>query len=221
MNQSDRFKDLLQQFEDEIKNLDSSSDALTLNTTSVKLLESNSKAKSHFLLPESQSEIESVTIKHILEPLLTTFGAIAQEQELQLLAEIEPNIPNVKANFKALREVLNNLLDNALKYTPSGGTIQLSIRKDRLNRNPQMLGIAIADTGYGISIADRQHLFERHYRGIQAASNIPGSGLGLAIANELIEQMHGEIELISPNDLKKNSDFPGTTFIVWLPLYNN
>lgn len=220
LNQSDRFKDLLQQFEDEIKNLDSSSDALTLNTTSVKLLEGNSGTKSNFLLPESQSEIESVNIESILEPLLTTFSAIAQEKELKLLAEIEPNIPRIRANFKALREVLNNLLDNALKYTPPGGTIHLSIRKDRLDLNPQMLGIAIADNGYGISIADRQHLFERHYRGIQAASNIPGSGLGLAIAHELIEQMHGEIELISPNHLQKNYDFPGTTFIVWLPLYS-
>ena len=220
LNQSDRFQELLQQFEDEIKSLDSAVNPLTLNTTSVKLLETNTETKSNFLLPESKSELESVAIKNILEPILTTARAIAEERDIELTANIEPNIPDVKANFKALREVLNNLIDNALKYTPAGGIVNLNIKTNRLNRDPKMLGIAIADTGYGIRIEDRKHLFERHYRGIQAQSDIPGSGLGLAIAKELVEQMYGEIELISPNHLRENSEFPGTTFIVWLPLNN-
>ena len=221
LNQSDRFQELLQQFEDEIKNVDSLVNPLTLNTTSVKLLEAHSGTKSNFLLPESKSELESVAIKNVLEPLLIAGEAIAQEREIELTADIKLNIPDVKANFKALREVLNNLIDNALKYTPVGGTVSLSIKTDRLNENPKMLGIAIADTGYGITTEDRKHLFERHYRGIQAESDIPGSGLGLAIAKALVEQMYGEIELISPNHLRKNSELPGTTFIVWLPLSSN
>jgi signal transduction histidine kinase len=92
------------------------------------------------------------------------------------------------------------------------------------------LAIAISDTGPGIPPQDLEHLFERHYRGVQAATAIPGSGLGLAIAKELIEQMQGEIEVFSPAQsvwTKQNSDLinqtednrgKGTTFIVWLSL---
>ena len=67
-----------------------------------------------------------------------------------------------------------------------------------------------------------------HYRGVQAEGDISGSGLGLAIAKELVEQMQGKIELISPNNstqiisyLPESSHLPGTTFIIWLPLLNN
>ncbi|MGL4879476.1 MAG: sensor histidine kinase, partial [Waterburya sp.] len=80
----------------------------------------------------------------------------------------------------------------------------------------KMLGVVIKDTGYGIPVTDQGHIFERHYRGIQAESTIPGTGLGLAIAHELVKRMQGEIELISPNNLSPDS--PGTTFIVWLPV---
>jgi signal transduction histidine kinase len=92
-----------------------------------------------------------------------------------------------------------------------------------------MLGIAISDTGPGIPSQDLEHLFERHYRGVQASTAIPGTGLGLAIAKELIEQMHGEIEVFSPaqplwdkqnseSALSNPQDNPpmGTTFVVWL-----
>ena len=81
--------------------------------------------------------------------------------------------------------MLNNLIDNALKYTPSGGKVEVGVRTDFAAQNNQMLGIEIKDTGYGISEADRQHIFERHYRGIQAQSDIPGSGLGLAICKQI------------------------------------
>ncbi|MGF1541179.1 MAG: sensor histidine kinase [Pleurocapsa sp.] len=221
LTQSDRFQELLQQFEAEIKDLEPSATPLTLNTTSVKLLEANKETYSNFLLPESREKLESVAIQNVLEPLLAAAMAIAQERNIQLTVEMHPNLPEVTANFKALREVLSNLIDNALKYTPAEGKINLTLKTDRLNNHPGMLGIAIADTGYGISSEDRQHLFERHYRGIQAESDIPGSGLGLAIAKELIEQMQGEIELISPNHLQENSQFPGTTFIIWLPINSN
>ncbi|MGH2413840.1 MAG: ATP-binding protein, partial [Microcystaceae cyanobacterium] len=60
---------------------------------------------------------------------------------------------------------------------------------------------------------------ERHYRGVQEQGDIPGSGLGLAIVKDLIEQMQGRIELISPNQSNQTKTLPGTTLIVWLPVY--
>lgn len=110
---------------------------------------------------------------------------------------------------------MNNLIDNALKYTPARGKVEiLTCRRSTDKQN--WLGIAIKDTGCGISPQDREHIFERHYRGVQAEGDILGSGLGLAIAKELVEQMNGEIELISPNNLAEDEAFVGTTFIIWL-----
>jgi signal transduction histidine kinase len=98
-----------------------------------------------------------------------------------------------------------------------------------LSPSQQRCAIAISDTGPGIPPQDLEHLFERHYRGVQASTAIPGSGLGLAIAKELIEQMQGDIQVFSPAQLvwaKQNSESTignaqdnlarGTTFIVWL-----
>ena len=206
--QSDRFQALLEQFEAE------SSELATLDTSAALddvpgLSSSSSMDRSSFLLPSSPTALNAVELDRILEPLLTTAVAIAAERELELINSLPSQIPKVRGDFSALREILHNLIDNALKYTPSGGKVKLELRQQ-----DTMLGIAIADTGFGIPEPDRERIFERHYRGIQAQSDIPGTGLGLAIAKELVEKMQGKIELISPNNLSPDS--PGTTFTVWL-----
>lgn len=221
LSQSDRFAELLQQFETEIKSRESLNSSQALSENSVQLLEADRSPKNNFLLPESSSQLNSVNLRDILESLSLASKTIATEKGIEYSLHLPQNNSNVTADFKALREVLNNLIDNALKYTPSGGKVEVGVRTDFAAQNNQMLGIEIKDTGYGISEADRQHIFERHYRGIQAQSDIPGSGLGLAIAKQLIEQMQGQIEIISPNDFGQDFPFPGTTFIVWLPLANN
>ncbi len=124
-------------------------------------------------------------------------------------------MPLVRANVKALQEVLSNIIDNALKYTPAGGKILIQVGQEKDN----LQGIAISDTGPGIPPEDLEHIGERHYRGVQAQTEIPGSGLGLAIAKQLIEQMQGKIEVFSPaiNSTIESPKTPGTTFIIWLP----
>jgi signal transduction histidine kinase len=131
------------------------------------------------------------------------------------------NLPLIQANPQALREVLSNILDNALKYTPAGGIIEIQVR---LNAN--QLGVGISDTGPGIPQTDLEHLFERGYRGVQAAGEISGTGLGLAIARDLIQHMQGNIQVFSPKhpdwissiSAKSTELYPGTTFVVWLKL---
>ena len=222
LRESDRLSELLQQVEAEFDNVQQqntlqqvATTPVTLSTTSVRLSETETTNQSNFLLPDSKKNLESVDLKEILEPLLLTAEVIASEKDIELVVDIEANIPPVKGNPQALREVLNNLIDNAIKYTPSGGTVKLEITvKDGL------VGVAIQDTGYGIPPDDQPQIFERHYRGIQGSGDIPGSGLGLAIAKNLMAQMQGNIELISPNDLAENSNFPGTTFIVWMSIYS-
>jgi signal transduction histidine kinase len=153
--------------------------------------------------------LESFSVAAVLEPLLVSAKAIAQERNLELQAEIPTDLPLVQGNAKALREVLSNLIDNALKYTPAGGKIDIRVGEKRRTPQGEALAIAISDTGPGIPPQDLEHLFERHYRGVQASTAIPGSGLGLAIAKELIEQMHGEIQVFSPAQpvwAKQNSE---------------
>jgi signal transduction histidine kinase len=238
LRESDRLQELLEQFEAE--NLD----PVTLKMTSTRLLESASNDTNNLLLPATTFTLEAVDVREILQPLLIAEQAISEERGIELTSNLPESIPLVSANLKGLREVLNNLIDNALKYTPAGGKIEVSIcegaslplvgractaregaslstsgRACAAREDANMLGVAIQDTGYGILPQDRERIFERRYRGIQANSNIPGSGLGLAIAKELVEQMSGSIELISPNDLDLNTNYPGTTFIVWLKIF--
>ena len=206
--QSDRFQLLLEQFEAESSKLA----AIETRTFDKPLLSAdNSLDRSSFLLPGSTSELDAVDLTQILEPLINTAMAIAAERGVKLIDDLPHKIPPVRGDLAALREILNNLLDNALKYTPSGGKIRLGLR-----RKDTTVGIAVEDTGAGIPAGDRERIFERHYRGVQAQSDIPGTGLGLAIARELAQKMQGEIELISPNNFL--ADSPGTTFIIWLTI---
>jgi signal transduction histidine kinase len=209
--QSDRFQELLEQFEAETRQDTTVNSDLPLLEVS-----KNTVPQSNFLLPSSEAKLNPIDLKLILEPLLNTAWAMANEKNIQLKSNIPTNISQIMGDFSALREIFSNLIDNALKYTPPGGQVELNITSKQSNSGLKMLGVAIKDTGYGIPITDQEHIFERHYRGVQAESNIPGTGLGLAIAQELVQRMQGEIELISPNNLSPDS--PGSTFIVWLPV---
>lgn len=185
----------------------------------------------------SAADVRPCEILEVLEPLLLSTQAIAQERQIALHVVVPAVVQPVLANPKALREVLSNLLDNALKYTPPGGTVYLEVGATRETEAGLQQAIAITDTGPGIPLVDQGRIFERHYRGVQAQGAIPGSGLGLAIVKELIEQMQGSVELHSPAiapfwpteaDSSELADpsarenraiaAPGTTLQVWLPI---
>lgn len=171
--------------------------------------------------------LEPCSIAAVIAPLLASAQTIAQDRNLLLHSLLPTADLTVWANAQALREVCNNLLENALKYTPSGGQILVQVAQFR-STNSQSIAwveISVSDTGPGIPQQDLPHIFERRYRGVQAKTDIPGSGLGLAIAKTLVEQMHGEIQVFSPARTLENATLsslnaavgPGTTFTVWLP----
>lgn len=220
LRQSDRIQELLLQF-DRVLELSSNHAPLRLPPAHVSV-EGKTEAPAAnpplLLLPQAglaATQLESISVMDVLEPLLASAKAIASDRNLDLIAEIRPNLPPVLGNSPALREVLSNLIDNALKYTPAGGKVEILVGQERQTPEGSLLGIAISDNGPGIPPQDLEHLFERHYRGVQAATEIPGTGLGLAIAKELVEQMHGEIEVISPAQFPDASG-QGVTFVVWL-----
>jgi signal transduction histidine kinase len=137
--------------------------------------------------------LEAVNLQSVLQPVLQSASGIIDDRQQQLHLDYPDQKITILADPAALAEVLTNLIDNASKYSPQGGQIELTLsdRGDHIH-------LWITDTGYGIPQSDLEHLFERHYRGIQAQSDIPGTGLGLSIARELTRQMQGEIQVFSP-----------------------
>ncbi len=174
------------------------------------------------LLPAALS-VTPLAIAAVLEPLIRTAAAIAQDRQLHFESQVAPDLPPVWGEARALREVLSNLLDNALKYTPPGGWVQVVTGLQQEAAGQMWQGVAIRDTGLGVPPADQERLFERHYRGVQADGEIEGTGLGLAIARELVERLGGRIELVSPwppalGSPQTEAAGPGSQFVVWLPV---
>ncbi|MDJ0616254.1 MAG: ATP-binding protein [Calothrix sp. MO_192.B10] len=217
VRESDRLQELLQKFDEVIDLTPEDLAHLKLPEKNEVLVEATVQNQTQLplLLPGVGEKETDCNLLEILEPLLLSAKAIAQDRNLQIITEIRPNLAPVRVNQKALIEVLNNIIDNALKYTPSGGKIIIQTGQKQAN----FQGIAISDTGPGIPTEDLEHIGERYYRGVQAQTAIPGTGLGLAIAKQLIEQMQGKIEVFSPalDDAIASSSTPGTTFVIWLP----
>jgi signal transduction histidine kinase len=101
----------------------------------------------------------------------------------------------VRADAARLRQVLTNILGNAIKYTPEGGSIDLTAAPSR-HDGREWLDIVIEDTGPGIRPEEIDRIFEPYYR-IAETESEAGSGLGLSIASELIRQMGGNLEVTS------------------------
>jgi signal transduction histidine kinase len=217
VRESDRLQELLQQFDHVIDLNTADLTPLPLPESKVVINENVQKpAKPALLLPGTGEQLIDCFLADFLAPLLISAQAIGQERNLQLITEIPQHLPLVRVNKKALREVLSNIIDNALKYTPSGGKVLVQCGQQKGN----FQGIAISDNGPGIPLEDLEHLGERHYRGVQAKTEIPGTGLGIAIAKQLIVEMQGNIEVFSPaiNSVITLPHKPGTTFIIWLPI---
>ncbi|MBC6472618.1 MAG: GAF domain-containing sensor histidine kinase [Hormoscilla sp. GM102CHS1] len=221
VRESDRLQFLLQQFDAALDIVDvETDDVLDSDFSGRPQTVAQKEARPVGLLPASNSlgsrdlTLESYSVAAILAPLLASAEAIAQERQLGLHVEIPQEMPPVQADIQGLREVLSNIIDNALKYTPAGGDLYV-----RVGVQPQgdKVLIAVSDTGPGIPPSDRPHVFERNYRGVQEETEIFGTGLGLAIASELVSQMQGEMQVFSPA-LYPEGSVRGTTFIVWLPM---
>jgi len=134
------------------------------------------------------------------------FRPAYQEKGVKLLLELPENpLPPVRADAERVAQVLANLLANALRYTPSGGEVRLS-----LERMDGAVRFCVADTGPGIPEAVRDRVFERFFRGDAARGRSGGSGVGLTIAKGLVEAMGGRIWL-------EDRASPGATFCFTLP----
>ena len=125
----------------------------------------------------------------------------------------QPGYPlMVSGNPTMLRELLGNLIDNALHYTPAGGAVTVRVRADR---ERSLAVMEVEDTGPGIAPSERGHVFERFYRIL--GSHTQGSGLGLAIVREIAQQHGAEVEIYN-NPHSNDKAHPGSLFRVSLAL---
>lgn len=151
-----------------------------------------------------------VNMGTIATDVFETFSIRSNKAGINLSLDLEPDIPLMMGNEDQLRRVLYNFVENAIKYTPRGGRVELILRAGRKGKTIRVL---VRDSGPGISAVDLPHIFERFYR-VEATrpryGTSKGSGLGLAIAKSIIENHGGKIGVSS--QLGK-----GSTFWVELP----
>jgi two-component system OmpR family sensor kinase len=123
----------------------------------------------------------------------------AEARGIELVVEVVPDPPRIQADAGRLAQVIGNLVDNALRYTPAGGRIVLAAGwsdGSGLARRPM---ISVTDTGQGIAAEDLPHIFDRFYRGDKSRARASGgSGLGLAIVKQLVEAHGGRVWAESP-----------------------
>jgi len=167
-------------------------------------LQKVSRAQAHqldlHLAPVTAAALASAAVK-AAEPAYTSKG-------VDLQADIEPSAPAIEADSERIAEVLANLLTNALRHTPPGGTVTVSTR-----HRADQLAIAVADNGEGIAPEHLDRVFERFYRIDPARSRSSGgTGIGLAIARAIAEAHGGSVTATSPGSAS------GTTVTVVLPI---
>ncbi|MFZ6029008.1 MAG: sensor histidine kinase [Chloroflexota bacterium] len=158
----------------------------------------------------SQAEVDNLRVdcaptalRSLVEQVIATFAPLAwQSGRVEVTAELPENLPCVQADAERLKQVLLNLLRNAVRYTPPGGVVAVLAQATE-----EGVRIEVRDTGEGIDPGDLPHIWERFYRGKNA--NSESAGLGLALVKELVEAMGGRVGVESvPSE--------GSCFIVLL-----
>ncbi len=151
-----------------------------------------------------QLRLERLDLTSLVEEVCQQTRAMAPDREINLHAA---EGAWVEADADRMRQVLLNLADNAIKYTPPQAQVEFAVQ-----RYDSTVQVSVADTGPGISPKDREHLFDRFYRAEQSRTREKGgAGLGLAIAKKIVEAHRGSISVDSPPQ-------GGTVFSVRLPL---
>ena len=153
-----------------------------------------------------QLTLEEINISSFINRIIHKFQGLAKDNEIQLFAEIENGITSISFDPDRIEQVLTNLIDNAIRHTPKGGSVKLSVTSE-----DKGIMIRVKDSGSGIPEDDLPFVFERFYKADKARTRgRAGTGLGLAIAKNIIDAHHGHISAQSKLG-------QGTTFSFLLP----
>ena len=134
-------------------------------------------------------ELRRLPVEQLVAGCVETAQPRAVEKDLRLSVNLDKKLPDIAGDRRRLTEVLQNLLDNAIQYTPAGGQIMVSAEK----RDGEVV-FTVSDTGIGIPQADQPRIFERFYRvDVARSREVGGTGLGLSIAKHLMEAHGGRL----------------------------
>lgn len=148
---------------------------------------------------------EMVDLTNVLDYSLNVFDNQIREKNIRLAREFPDNLKPLRANPIRIRQMIDNLIGNAVKYTPPGGSVNVS-----MSMQESQIVLRITDSGPGIPPDEQSRVFEKFFRASNRPHNVEGSGLGLAIVKSIVESHQGRVWVESKVGV-------GSTFIVLLP----
>ena len=151
--------------------------------------------------------LKPLDLQAFVQELTGDWVAIALQKNIDLGFSSELKTAFIQANAVLLRELINNLIDNAIRYTPTGGSITVGIKNES-----STFVLFVQDSGMGISAEDQAHIFERFYRVLGTEQE--GSGLGLTIVQEIAERHGALVSVVSEGEVRLNSKNQGALFLV-------
>ena len=184
-------REFLQRIQDSIKHITSLiNDLLDLGS-----VEAGFDTRREFVQPE-------VILRYTLEMLQ---GQI-KSKRLKVHTDIASALPAIRVNPIRLRQVLDNVVGNAIKYSNNGGEVNVSVQVE----GDQII-LNVRDNGPGIPVTDQPHIFDKFYRGSNISEQITGSGLGLAIVKTIVDNHQGRIWV-------ESAEGRGSSFFIVLPV---
>jgi len=131
---------------------------------------------------------EPVQMENVLQYTLTTLEGQIKKKSISITTKIGDAIPTIRANPIRIRQMLDNLVGNAIKYTPNNGHVEID-----LSSEDHQIILNVVDTGPGIPINEQGRIFEKFYRASNTPGDSVGTGLGLAIVKSIVDSHHGRV----------------------------
>jgi signal transduction histidine kinase/DNA-binding response OmpR family regulator len=157
-----------------------------------------------------QMQVVQEDILLLLDDVVNSFQPLVKEKNLHFIYQRPQEKIEMLFDKDKIEKIFNNLISNAVKYTPNDNQVEISVQKDS-----KYIAINVADTGIGIPQEQQKYMFKQYFRADNTVNlNIVGSGVGLNFTKELVDRHHGKLSFVSEKG-------KGSTFTVKLPLNNN
>jgi signal transduction histidine kinase len=155
--------------------------------------------------------LRELQVDHVIADAVQSTKGLLEKAGFTIEVQVEPALPPVTCDLSLLSQCLQNLIANAVKYSPDNRWVGISAR---MNEEGREVDINVQDCGIGIPASDLAHIFEPFYRSPHVvAAHIPGTGLGLSISKRSVEALGGELNVSSQLGV-------GSVFTVRLPFAN-